>query len=286
MFSRCYFCHHANPPGAKYCNACGSSLGLTPRERCDLVNDIDAQQCRPCAGELPQPSPSVTTEPTNPVEQRELGSSVVRALEAVKADLTRKTGVVIAAATRPARPAGRFAVLATAFSLAVFGAILYAIEQNQRTSLDPPASLSSATAGEISVAEKEPHAMDPAFLATRITDNDRADAEQMSRGAVTERTSSTAQSASDEKAATTPTKAVTTPTATNAGDLKGRAQASSKAVAGQHAGGPASARRVTPMIPAATSASSPPPYRLAPAECTAGVVALGLCGADNLAARR
>ena len=49
---RCLFCRHANAPGAKFCNECGSGLRLQPCERCDAINDRDAPHCHQCGVSL------------------------------------------------------------------------------------------------------------------------------------------------------------------------------------------------------------------------------------------
>jgi ribosomal protein L40E len=46
----CPFCDRANPPGAKYCNECGSPLHLTPCRRCGAVNHVTDAQCHQCGG--------------------------------------------------------------------------------------------------------------------------------------------------------------------------------------------------------------------------------------------
>lgn len=44
----CRFCFHANPPGARFCNECGSPLNLKPCRRCEAVNDAFAEHCHQC----------------------------------------------------------------------------------------------------------------------------------------------------------------------------------------------------------------------------------------------
>lgn len=46
--SSCRFCRHANPPGAKFCNECGSPLHLRPCPRCEAVTDAGAGTCHQC----------------------------------------------------------------------------------------------------------------------------------------------------------------------------------------------------------------------------------------------
>lgn len=53
--TECSFCQHANPPGAKFCNACGAPLYLLPCPQCGAVNDSTATVCHQCAGKLQQP---------------------------------------------------------------------------------------------------------------------------------------------------------------------------------------------------------------------------------------
>ena len=44
----CRFCRHANPPGAKFCNECGSPLHLRPCSHCEAVTDASAGTCHQC----------------------------------------------------------------------------------------------------------------------------------------------------------------------------------------------------------------------------------------------
>ena len=48
----CSFCNHANPAGARFCNECGSGLGLRPCPRCDAINDVGASYCHQCGALL------------------------------------------------------------------------------------------------------------------------------------------------------------------------------------------------------------------------------------------
>ncbi len=48
----CPFCEHENPAGAKFCNACGSPLHLTPCGDCGAVNNLADPQCWRCGGLL------------------------------------------------------------------------------------------------------------------------------------------------------------------------------------------------------------------------------------------
>src|SRR5689334_18876321 len=50
--SRCRFCSHDNPDGARFCNACGSPLHLKPCPQCEAVNDTAAAQCYECGAAL------------------------------------------------------------------------------------------------------------------------------------------------------------------------------------------------------------------------------------------
>src|SRR5262252_3987529 len=44
----CRFCEQQNPAGAKYCNECGSPLGLRPCSQCEAINSLDAELCYQC----------------------------------------------------------------------------------------------------------------------------------------------------------------------------------------------------------------------------------------------
>jgi len=49
----CPYCAQVNPPGAKFCNACGGALHLVPCPRCGAVSDVTATTCYQCHAELP-----------------------------------------------------------------------------------------------------------------------------------------------------------------------------------------------------------------------------------------
>ena len=50
----CPFCEQVNPPGAKFCNACGGALHLVPCPRCGAVSDVTATTCYQCHSQLPE----------------------------------------------------------------------------------------------------------------------------------------------------------------------------------------------------------------------------------------
>ena len=52
----CSFCTSANPPEAKFCNQCGSPLGLKPCPTCEAVNEAAALECHQCGAALDVPS--------------------------------------------------------------------------------------------------------------------------------------------------------------------------------------------------------------------------------------
>jgi hypothetical protein len=64
----CLFCKHHNPAGAKFCNACGSPLHLTPCTGCGAVNNLAEMHCWRCGAVLlplhsPQPGAPLEREP-------------------------------------------------------------------------------------------------------------------------------------------------------------------------------------------------------------------------------
>lgn len=81
----CSFCNHANPAGARFCNECGSGLGLRPCARCDAINDVGATYCHHCGAMLNERvatsvgGSAQASRATDAVPE----SSVVRALDAV-----------------------------------------------------------------------------------------------------------------------------------------------------------------------------------------------------------
>src|SRR5437773_1967311 len=50
--SKCLFCGHPNPAGAKFCNNCSEPLHLKPCEQCDAINDAPATNCYKCGAEF------------------------------------------------------------------------------------------------------------------------------------------------------------------------------------------------------------------------------------------
>lgn len=50
--STCRFCRHSNPPQSKFCNECGSPVGLQPCPACDAINAGDGIVCHACAAPL------------------------------------------------------------------------------------------------------------------------------------------------------------------------------------------------------------------------------------------
>jgi Double zinc ribbon len=62
--TECSFCQHANPPDAKFCNACGAPLYLLPCPHCGAVNDATATVCHQCAGKLQGRATRTATPPS------------------------------------------------------------------------------------------------------------------------------------------------------------------------------------------------------------------------------
>lgn len=52
VLTRCAFCTHSNPTGARFCNECGSPLHLWPCEHCEAVNDVLSRECYRCGAPL------------------------------------------------------------------------------------------------------------------------------------------------------------------------------------------------------------------------------------------
>jgi hypothetical protein len=55
--SRCLFCLHPNPEGAKFCNDCGSPMELQPCRVCNAVDKRSASHCYQCGAAFPPPLP-------------------------------------------------------------------------------------------------------------------------------------------------------------------------------------------------------------------------------------
>jgi hypothetical protein len=65
--TRCPFCEHSNPAGAKFCGECGGALHLVPCPSCGAVNQVTASACYQCRRPLQgrgvtAPAPSLPTD--------------------------------------------------------------------------------------------------------------------------------------------------------------------------------------------------------------------------------
>jgi hypothetical protein len=63
MSCQCNFCGHSNPPGAKYCNECGSPLNFKPCAECGAVNEASAPGCYKCGAKLPDRDDGIEDRP-------------------------------------------------------------------------------------------------------------------------------------------------------------------------------------------------------------------------------
>jgi hypothetical protein len=90
---QCAFCDHANPEGAKFCNACGSPLNLRPCTECDAVNEDAATACYKCGADLHNPQPEMAVSPaTQSLAEPALGVGV----EVVHKSLPESAGDIFA----------------------------------------------------------------------------------------------------------------------------------------------------------------------------------------------
>jgi hypothetical protein len=62
----CSFCTNSNPPDAKFCNQCGSPLGLKPCPACEAVNEAAALQCHQCGAVLEAAPAEAITRSSEP----------------------------------------------------------------------------------------------------------------------------------------------------------------------------------------------------------------------------
>jgi ribosomal protein L40E len=53
---QCLFCKHFNPPGASFCNDCGSQLNLQPCDQCGAIDNRAAKNCYKCGAEFTLPA--------------------------------------------------------------------------------------------------------------------------------------------------------------------------------------------------------------------------------------
>ena len=81
----CSFCNHVNPTGARFCNECGSGLGLRPCARCEAINDVAATYCHHCGALLNERAATSVGGAAQSSRAADAASesSVVRALGAV-----------------------------------------------------------------------------------------------------------------------------------------------------------------------------------------------------------
>jgi ribosomal protein L40E len=66
---RCLFCDHVNPPDAKFCNHCGSSLQVKLCGRCKAVNDEAATTCLKCRTNFPVLSTGSVSPPMSSAQE-------------------------------------------------------------------------------------------------------------------------------------------------------------------------------------------------------------------------
>lgn len=70
----CSFCKHPNPPAAKFCNACGSSLKLQLCPHCGTIDDIGALTCYKCGQPyLADDEPAIPAETGSPTPRAAAG---------------------------------------------------------------------------------------------------------------------------------------------------------------------------------------------------------------------
>jgi hypothetical protein len=77
----CPFCNHRNPPGAKFCNECGSPLHLAPCEICGAVNNLTDTHCWQCDAALRDPGisaprPAELKQPSAAEQDEELAQKL------------------------------------------------------------------------------------------------------------------------------------------------------------------------------------------------------------------
>ena len=140
----CSFCRHQNPPAAKFCNACGSSLKLQLCPHCGAIDDVGALSCYKCG--QPYAADDVCAMPAEnhtPTPQAAAGDDGPRPAPAV-----RRSGLWAAA---------------VALLLAVVGAALV-LRMRHTADETPPASeapTAAATAQSVVAERAAPPAAPP-----------------------------------------------------------------------------------------------------------------------------
>ena len=130
----CSFCHHVNPPGAKFCNECGSPLRLMPCLECDALNEVGSATCHQCGAPL-------ASRAASPKPAANRAPSFDERLEALRRDFGIPRGPPVG--TRPVAPAN--IALASAPSVPIIALAdrgLGALRKNDST---PPGSAGSST---------------------------------------------------------------------------------------------------------------------------------------------
>lgn len=94
----CCFCNHGNPEQAKFCNECGSPLGLRPCTQCDGVNPRGVDRCHQCGTELPAVAQQ---ELAGPTDSERIMKQADAMLAALQRDLAMATASVQTADRTP-----------------------------------------------------------------------------------------------------------------------------------------------------------------------------------------
>jgi len=129
----CAFCEHRNPPGARFCNDCGSPLHLKPCAGCDGVNDGSASYCHQCGAACPVVSPAwAALQASSTAEAAFEGPTAGD--EAVAATVTRAP---IGASTSPTRPGWRSLASAGLLAAVAMALIVAAYEAYRDNAVHP-----------------------------------------------------------------------------------------------------------------------------------------------------
>lgn len=120
----CLFCQHVNPPGAIFCNACGTQLNMQPCEACGAIDARDARNCHKCGAEFPLPAmPEHDPVPALAIQAQQpaLDSAALAARQTAQPDHPLPSGSAAAAAgSRRRWPVAAAALVAALIALLGF----------------------------------------------------------------------------------------------------------------------------------------------------------------------
>ena len=126
----CPACSHANPAGARFCNECGSPVGLDECPKCDAINDRENAACYKCGAPM-----GVRTSAKLEQESATAGSAETRRLtvaeksvdEGPRSRALATTGRLVRPMVVASRTRRRFRGRSTALAVGLFATVAVAV---------------------------------------------------------------------------------------------------------------------------------------------------------------